>query len=204
MADTRIIPPALSQSERLSQIAQLAMDEFDIDPTPVMTNLFATAPAAILNELAVQWGLAGAGGWDFVVSDDDKRALLAEAIKLARSRGTKSSMMRALALLGVVATIDEWWQEAPVGDVNFPRDPYRFRILLSTMIDGDTRLLDDARVARLRPFIDFWKPARSHYSLATSSSGGAGISITPIGTAWLLCTGLGSVSTRSTGAQGAI
>jgi phage tail P2-like protein len=93
---TTIIPPASTPLERaLDQVAGHRLGQLPA----VVADLWnaATCPAALLPYLA--WSVA-VDEWDGLWSEEKKRAVIAEAAEVNRTKGTIGAIRRALAALG--------------------------------------------------------------------------------------------------------
>jgi len=126
-------------------------------------------PSAFLDWLA---------GWSALtlrmeLSEQSRRALIANIIPLYRIRGTKMYLERLLALvLGGGSTVeDRWWPGIEIGRHSTVAvdtylggsEPHYFRVKLS--ISPEKENLNDARRRLAREVIEHAKPAHTYYDL---------------------------------------
>lgn len=111
----------------------------------------ATCPAEFLPWLA--WTLS-VETWNPEWSIATKRSVVSSAVATARHKGSKSSVVEALAAFGVDAHLVEWWQKSPKGT------PHTFEVNIS-----ENASLSLAKKAAIESEINRTKPLRSHYTL---------------------------------------
>lgn len=119
----------------------------------------ATCPIELLPWLA--WALS-TDRWDSSWSEDQKRAAVANAIQVQRTKGTPASIKTILASFDELLTVTEWFETVPMGD------PYTFFITLPLVqADGGTggpRTTAAFADAIIHDVI-LAKPARAHFKL---------------------------------------
>jgi len=99
VVDAALLPPSLQDARGLTFL-QLCGSASQIDLAQSWITWIDQAPAAALPALASQAGLMTDPGWLLATTEDERRALLKEALALAKARGTPWSIKRALALSG--------------------------------------------------------------------------------------------------------
>lgn len=118
-----------------------------------------TCPVDLLPWLA--WALS-ADRWNPEWSEDQKRAAVASAIVVQRTKGTPASVKTILASFDSLLTLTEWFEAVPVGD------PYTFSVNLPLVTpDGATggpRTTAAFADAIIHDVI-LAKPARAHFRL---------------------------------------
>ncbi|ADJ61729.1 tail-related protein [Herbaspirillum seropedicae SmR1] len=158
--DTSLLPPGLRQDASLRALETLAARPAALDLQAAVLYDFARVPASALIHLAEQLNMLGDAGWDLADTDAKKRALLREAIALHRIKGTPYAVKRALELLGVRASVTEWFQSQPRGRAHtFSVDA------LVTGQPAGAPAIDARRSEQIRRVVSFWKPASRHFTL---------------------------------------
>jgi phage tail P2-like protein len=131
-----------------------------LDISPAVLYDFDTVDLSALTHLAEQFNVLGDAGWDMANTEAKKRALLKEAVALHRIKGTPYAVKRSLELLGVNASLTEWFQTAPKGI------PHTFALNANvTDQQPGAVAIDAARADQIKRMVSFWKPARSHFTL---------------------------------------
>lgn len=162
-----LLPPPLRRDLNIRALESLSARVSDLDLSPIVVYDFDNVPSSALVHLAEQFNVLGDAGWDFIgngttaIEDSKRRALLKEAVALHRIKGTPYAVKRALQLIGVNATLTEWWQ-------NTPQDaPYTFKIT-ATVTDqpAGAPAIDAARTQQIARVVKFWKNARSQFGLS--------------------------------------
>lgn len=155
-----LLVPALRNDLGMRALETLAARVSALDLAPTVLYDFDNVSASALIHLAEQFNVLGDAGWDIANTDDKKRALLKEAVALHRIKGTPYAVKRSLELLGVNATLTEWFQTEPQGV------PYTFVVdaQVTDQLEG-AAAIDAARSAQIERVVSFWKPARSHFDL---------------------------------------
>lgn len=163
-----LLPPPLRRDLNCRALETIAARLSMLDLTPLVLYDVDNVPASLLPYLAEQFNVLGDAGWDVADTDDERRALIKEAIALHKLKGTRYAVERALDLIGVVAVIVEWWQRDPAGT------PHTFSIALSLKDQPvDASAIDAQLLARIQRAVSFWKPARSHFTMAVGFDKGA-------------------------------
>jgi P2-related tail formation protein len=70
--------------------------------------------------LAEQFHVLGNEGWNLANSEQEKRQLIKDAIKLHKLKGTKAGVERALSTLNIEGKVSEWFE--------YGGDPFHFKI----------------------------------------------------------------------------
>ena len=155
-----LLPPSLQRDLSLHSLESLQMRLNTIDLSPTVLYDFAQVHPSALVHLAEQFNVLGDAGWELADNDDKKRALLLEAIALHKRKGTPYAVKRALQLLGVNATLTEWFAMQPLGT------PHTFVVDAQvTEQPADAPAINPLRSAQIQRVIRYWKPARSHFQL---------------------------------------
>lgn len=89
-------------------------------------------PSDVLPHLAEQYHITGDEGWIFCKTEAEKRALLKNAIKLHKYRGTKYAIISALEVLDLDADIAEWFE--------YKGKPFFFKVFIDLQISFDNEL----------------------------------------------------------------
>lgn len=100
MADANLpLPPVLSTDARFKLLAQIALEAFQIDLSPLLVNLVDTVDASVLPYLAEQWSLMG-DGWELAQNESARRKMLRTATQIHQRKGTPWAIRQMFALLG--------------------------------------------------------------------------------------------------------
>jgi phage tail P2-like protein len=155
-----LLAPPLRRDLNMRALETLGARVSGFDLGPVLLYDFDHVDQSVLIYLAEQFNMLGDAGWDMANTEAKKRALLKEAIALHRIKGTPYAVKRALELLGVNASLTEWFQTLPKGA------PHTFTVDAQvTDQPVGTPAIDAARTQQIKRMVTFWKPARSHFSL---------------------------------------
>jgi phage tail P2-like protein len=158
-----ILPPALASDERMRVLERIYTDRLAaLDLAGVVPRLIDTAPEWQLPYLAQEFGVVDTDGWRLALDEDAQRELIKSGIKLRRLQGTPWAVTEVLRLMGIDATIAEWFDTQGV--------PGTFAI------DADVfaRTVDDDLFAGAVGAIDRSKPVHAHLArlqLNTASRG---------------------------------
>lgn len=155
-----LLVPALRNDLNMRALETLAARLSGLNLAPSVLYDFDHVDASALIHLAEQFNVLGDAGWDMANTEAKKRALLKEAVALHRIKGTPYAVKRSLELLGVNATVTEWFQTTPKGQ------PYTF-ILDAQVTDqpAGAPAIDAARTDQIKRVVSFWKPASRHFTL---------------------------------------
>lgn len=126
---------------RVSDVPVLARQTWDPD----------NCPPALLPWLASAFSV---DTWDPAWSDDQKRQTIKDSVTVHRQKGTIGSVRRALASLGLSATVQEWFGQAPLGA------PFTFQLLVT----ADQTGFDQVALASIQDIVNSTKNLRSHLS----------------------------------------
>lgn len=160
-----LLPPSSTDLERA---ADLAMARVGDVPVPIGTLWDPQAiPETHLPYLA--WALSVADEWQFARTDAERRALVAAAVELHRTKGTPHAVKRGMQLLGFAGAEIVEGLPAVLHNGEIRRQgsqPYAgasrwamFRVVADL---GSTEGLDAAQVARIVGIVNAYKNARSH------------------------------------------
>jgi len=160
-----LLPPTSTALERaLDLLAAMRVDAIE---APLRALWRAEAcPEELLPWLA--WALS-IDAWDPAWPVEVRRARIAAAVAIQRTKGTRRSVSDVIASYGGTVLLREWWQFDP------PAEPHTFELLVSLTGFGG---------APSAGFIDqvmgeVWrtKPVRSHFTftVALSLTGGIGL-----------------------------
>lgn len=132
-----------------------------------------TCPEHLLPWLA--WAFS-VDGWESNWPENVKRQVIKNSYDVHRTKGTPFAVRKALEGLGVVAKIQEWFQQSPQGQ------PGTFDIVAwaneNLTPDKDT-VLNDELYRQLKQAVDNAKNVRSHYTFKV----GAALKAEPIAAA---------------------
>ena len=100
-------------------------------------------------------------GWEAANTDDQRRALIHEAIPVHKTKGTLGAIRRVLKAVRVNADVKEWHQIPNAA-------PYTFHLTAwaNENREGEGSIISPQLGERLRALIDATKNERSHYSFA--------------------------------------
>lgn len=148
MTDTATLLP--SNATALERAAAAADARISDTPVPVrdVWNPY-TCPADILPWLAFAYAV---DEWDNGWTVEVKREVIAQSLRIKRMKGTYGAVQRALAVLGLPARVQEWFQQSPAAD------PYTFRIRIEAEQIGFTA----HQLAQVRRVVEQYKNVRSH------------------------------------------
>jgi len=146
MADNRLIP--------IKDESSLAFNElFDrlgtLDLTPLLIYLVDNVNSTALPHLAEQFDVTGNKGWLLTTTDDEKRALIKQSVKIHKLKGTKAAIKNVFNVLNLNGIIQEWFE--------YGGNPYYFKIFL-TFNDSS---FDSSSYINLKNMINEYKNIRS-------------------------------------------
>lgn len=148
-----ILPDSLLQDVNLLHLCEAMQAEFSdvtkaINEVLFLPNLTKLS-GGILEHLAWGFNLSADASWTLATTDKQKQDLIANAIEIHRYKGTLYGLKRALAPIGVIVNIEEWFE--------YGGEPYNFRI----NIDG-TKRYTEKQLEQLDYYINRNKNVRSH------------------------------------------
>jgi phage tail protein, P2 protein I family len=116
----------------------------------------ARCPPNFLPWLAWAWKVEG---WEAAYTDDQRRALIREAIPIHKTKGTVGAIRRVLKAVRVNADYKEW-REIPNAA------PYTFQVTAwaNENRPGEGSIISPQLEERLRALVDATKNERSHYT----------------------------------------
>lgn len=147
-----LLPPNATDLERA--LAALSK-KLEIIPVPLPT-LYQPlqCPVALLPWLA--WAFS-VDTWEDSWDEQSKRELIAHSLIIHQKKGTRAALTKALVLLGVSATLIEWWQHSP------RQRAHTFTLAVDTVATRIQRPLNPNLYQQIDVVIEQTKPARSHY-----------------------------------------
>lgn len=151
---TNLLPPQASAFERALELAAAARIAAIDLPFETLKDP-ARCPVALLPFLAWEWG---AEGWDADWSEPVKRQAVAEAIALARIKGSRQCVEDVVTRHDALARLIEWFEATPLGA------PGTFDVMLP--IGADDAARGTAAFARAI-IVDVirHKPLAAHFAL---------------------------------------
>lgn len=167
-----LLPPPLRGDLNMCALETGAARMSMLDLSPLVVYDIERVPESLLPHLAEQFNVLGDAGWDMATTEAKRRALIKEAIALHKLKGTPYAVQRSLDLIGVVALITEWWERTPKGV------PHTFSIAVSLKDQPvDSVTVDAARLEKIKRAVTFWKPVRSHFTMAVIFDQGATLGV---------------------------
>ena len=167
-----LLPPPLRRDLNLRALETGAARLSALDLSPLLVYDLDRVPESLLPHLAEQFNVLGDAGWDVATTEAKRRALVQAAISLHKLKGTPYAVRRALDLIGVVALITEWWERVPKGT------PHTFTVAVSLKDQPvDSVTVDAVRLEKIQRAVAFWKPVRSHFSMAVIFDRGATLGV---------------------------
>jgi phage tail P2-like protein len=111
----------------LNDISSKAFDELfsrynELETDNLLVYLVDTVDASALPHLAEQFHIMGNEGWLYATTEQEKRALIKNAIELHRYKGTKYALRKVLEILNLNGKIKEWFE--------YSGEPYHFIVSL--------------------------------------------------------------------------
>ena len=145
-----LLVPPLSHDESLRALATLIARIEDIDLSPLLVYYVDHTEKTALHHLAEQFHIMGNEGWTFAKTEEQKRALIKNAIQLHRHKGTPWAVKEAISQFGFFALIQDWFM--------YGGDPYYFRV----DIELKNQIWDQEISDTVYGLIGQWKNTRSH------------------------------------------
>lgn len=106
-----LAPSVVQQVPHLDALETVFAQRFTaLEGQRVLVMLVDVVPENMLPLLAEQWDLTGDAGYNLATTADARRALVKDAIKIHRIHGTPAAIERAFALIGLHATVTEWFE----------------------------------------------------------------------------------------------
>jgi phage tail P2-like protein len=147
-----LLPPNSTIHERALEFASSRVGDI---PIPLeLLNDPQNIPLSMLPYLAFGRGI---DSWSSDWPEQVKRARVAQAIPIARRKGTVSAVEDVVAAFGAAVSIREWWETTPQGT------PGTFDVVL-TVSARDGKSPTAAYVADIVAEIDRVKPLTRHYT----------------------------------------
>ncbi|MDR2449787.1 MAG: phage tail protein [Prevotellaceae bacterium] len=158
MDNKHVIASSLTDNELAKALSELVAERWDNwDLSPFLAYLVDICAPAALPYLAEQFDIAGLQGFSVAVNEQQQRNLIKRSIALHKYIGTTWSIREACRTVGFPVIILE--EGVPSAPENPTIDWARFRILIEADI---TRHITEEEARKLRTFVEFYKPARSH------------------------------------------
>lgn len=149
MSSDFALPSSLAQDMHYQALNRL-LDRLDsLDLTKVLIYWLDDVDASALPHLAKQFHILGLEGWDYAVTEADKRSLLKQAVELHRYKGTPWAVRRGMQRIHPDIDLSEWYE--------YGGEPYYFRIRYNNQ---DVRL-SLSQALKLYYVIDALKSLRS-------------------------------------------
>lgn len=164
-AGLSLLPPSASALEAAVEALTRRLEDV---PTPLRALWDPwTCPLEHLPWLA--WALS-IDAWNADWPEDVKRAVVAQAIPIARRKGSVKSVRDVVTAYGAQIALREWHKVDP------PGDPYTFDLVL-TVNGQDGEVAGAAFVEEVIQEVVRTKPARAHFTFTQglSASGGVGL-----------------------------
>lgn len=144
----------------INDLSSITFDELfslfqELDVNCLLTNLFDEVDESALIHLAEQFHITGNEGWLSCQTEQEKRELLKNSLKLHKFRGTKYALVRVLSILGLNGIVNEWFE--------YGGKPYHFKI----SIEMNSRAFDFATENSLLELINANKNVRSKLETLT-------------------------------------
>lgn len=160
-----LLPPNSTPLERTLETVTLSLTDIGV-PLRSLWNANKIS-GDLLPWLA--WSL-GLDSWKTYWPESVKRARTAQAIDIARRKGTAKAVRDVAVAFGAFVTIVEWWQKEPKGI------PHTFDVIVTVSGNGGTEA-SAAYVEDIIAEITRTKPARSHFVVTQGLHviGGVGI-----------------------------
>lgn len=143
--------------DNLSPINDISSYAFDdlfsrynaLETERLLVYLVDNVDISALPHLAEQFHILGNEGWLYATTEQEKRALIKNAIELHRYKGTKYSLRKVLEILNLNGKIREWFE--------YGGNPYHFTVSL----DIKNRGFEQTTEAQLLDLIEEMKNVRS-------------------------------------------
>lgn len=147
MNNTTLLPPSATDQERALDLATARLADV---PVPVRDAWNPeTCPAELLPWLA--WAFS-VDEWQDSWTEAEKRGVIQSALYVHKKKGTLAALKRAVAPLGYIIRIIEWFEESP------PATPYTFRLEVGVLDKG----VNEEIYNQMTRLIETYKNVRSH------------------------------------------
>ena len=148
-----LIPSSIKSDVEVQNCVTTLNDEFNLIKDAIDNiNIYSaidTLPMDIVQLLAWQFNVNSEHkGWLLTSTDEEKRELVKNSIRLHRTKGTKFAIEEVLRIVGFEGEIKEWFE--------YGGNPYHFKIRITSY-----KGLDEAKLRRFRGLIKEYKNARS-------------------------------------------
>lgn len=155
-----LLPPNATPQER-AQSEAIAR----ISSVPILVRESwnpATCPASLLPWLA--WALS-VDEWDTTWTEQEKRDVIQTSLLVHRHKGTIGAVRRALAPLGYLIDVVEWWETTPKGE------PFTFSIVMGT----GSKPVNQELYEKAERIVLTYKNLRSHLKALTVNADVRGV-----------------------------
>ncbi|MBX9858992.1 MAG: phage tail protein I [Sphingomonas sp.] len=150
-----LLPPNATPLERAFELS--AADRLEAIDLPLdRLKDPRTCPAELLPFLAWEWNTSR---WEADWSEAEKRDVVADAIRIARIKGSRACVEEVMARHDALAYLVEWWEEQPRGE------PGTFTVFLPLDAAGGVRATPDFARAIIEDVIRH-KPLSAHFIFA--------------------------------------
>jgi len=160
-----LLPPNASELEKAMEAA-MAVPALPTAPLRALWNP-ATCEERLLSWLA--WSLS-IDNWDASWPIATRRAVIANAIKVQRRKGTVGAVRRAIASFGAAMVLREWWETSPPGERG------AFEIILSVAAQQGSAPAPEFVDAVIEE-IERTKPLSRHFTFTLALEAAAGIGL---------------------------
>ncbi len=119
-------------------------------------------PAHLLPWMAWQFSV---DEWDSQWTEQMRRDVIAESVKLHQKKGTVWAVKRILALTGLPdTTLYEWWQPHETYELLPDLPVHTFHLRVWSTPGSNPVVITHEKYDSIRRLVDWTKPARSHYT----------------------------------------
>lgn len=150
----RLVPNSIKKDNEVKNIISTVDKEVNLINLAVddlgIYSAIDTLPMDIVQVLAWQFNVSSEDkGWLLTATDEGKRALVKNSIRLHRTKGTKYALEEALRTVGFDGVVEEWFE--------YSGRPYHFKINITSY-----RNVDEYKMKRFRGLVNEYKNARSY------------------------------------------
>lgn len=146
MNKTTLLPPNATDLERALDLASASLGEIPVQVREVWNP--DTCPAELLPWLA--WAFS-VDEWQDDWTESERREVIKSSLYVHKKKGTLAALKRAVAPLGYIIRVIEWFEESPQGV------PYTFRLEVAVTDKG----VNETIYQQLERLIQTYKNVRS-------------------------------------------
>lgn len=117
---SEFLPAPLAKDPHYEALEKLLERSLKLDLTRLLIYWLDMVEASALPHLAQQLHILGLEGWDYAVTESQKRELLKQAVELHRYKGTPWAVRQGLKRIDPNLDIEEWFQ--------YGGEPFYFRL----------------------------------------------------------------------------